>query len=44
MILVIDDNHDIREFISEHLEVQYNVIQASDGRMGIEKAKKLFLI
>jgi len=41
VILVIDDNHDIREFISEHLEVQYNVVQASDGRMGIEKAKKI---
>lgn len=40
VILVIDDNPDIREFISEHLEENYSVIQAANGKIGIEKAKK----
>ena len=40
-ILVIEDEHDIRELISYNLESEgYNIIKASAGNEGIEKAKK----
>jgi len=41
VILVIDDNADIRDFISEHLESNYSIVQAANGKIGIEKAKKI---
>lgn len=40
-ILIIEDNHDIRENISELLELsEYKTLQASNGLKGIESAQK----
>lgn len=38
LVLVIDDNRDIRKLITELLSQDYNVIGASDGAEGIKKA------
>jgi CheY-like chemotaxis protein len=38
-ILVIEDNHDVRENLSEILTLSsYNVLEASNGKIGVEKA------
>ncbi len=39
-LLVVDDNADVREYIASLLEGKYKVIQASDGREGLEKATR----
>ena len=38
MILVVEDHAEVRQYIRGHLESNYNVIEAVDGRDGIEKA------
>ncbi len=38
LILVVDDNEDIREYIRFNLQNQYRVITASDGNKGFNKA------
>lgn len=40
LILVIDDNADIREYIRELLQGEYSVLEAADGLEGIRKAMK----
>ncbi|MCH5236765.1 MAG: substrate-binding domain-containing protein [Muribaculaceae bacterium] len=40
VLLVIDDNRDIRELVTELLKDDYNVLQASNGKEGIKKAVK----
>jgi len=40
IILVVEDNTDVRKFIREPLEPQYKVIEACNGKEGIELAKK----
>ncbi|MGD8779586.1 MAG: ATP-binding protein [Ignavibacteria bacterium] len=40
-ILVVDDNKDVRSYIKEHLEKDYNVIEAADGEEGFAKAKEV---
>ncbi len=37
VLLVVDDNDDIRNFIAENLEDQYKIIQASNGKMALKK-------
>ncbi|WP_299458997.1 ATP-binding protein [uncultured Microscilla sp.] len=37
-ILVVEDNHELRQFIRTELTVTYQVIEAADGVEGIEKA------
>lgn len=40
-ILIIDDNNELRNIVSEALGLEgFNVIEASDGLLGIEQAKK----
>ncbi len=39
-MLVIDDNRDIREMVSELLSADYNIITASNGSEGVKKAAK----
>ena len=41
LILVIDDNEDIRILLQSILEDKYNVAVASDGKLGIKLAMKL---
>ncbi len=38
LILVIEDNYEVREFIEEGLRSHYKVESASDGKSGLEKA------
>ncbi|MDZ7615089.1 MAG: response regulator [Flavobacteriaceae bacterium] len=40
IVLLIEDNSDIRKFITEQLEDQYHVITASNGKEGIKYAEK----
>ncbi|MDE6770688.1 MAG: substrate-binding domain-containing protein, partial [Muribaculaceae bacterium] len=40
LVLVIDDNRDIREMVSELLHDDYNIITASNGSEGVKKAAK----
>lgn len=40
LVLVIDDNRDIREMVTELLNSDYNIITASNGSEGIKKAAK----
>lgn len=40
LILIIDDNPDIREMVTELMKQEYNVITASNGKEGIKRAIK----
>lgn len=40
VVLVIDDNKDIRQLVSEVMNDDYNVITAGDGKEGIRKATR----
>ncbi len=40
LVLVIDDNRDIREMVGELLNEDYNIITASNGSEGVKKAAK----
>lgn len=40
MILVIDDNNDMRQYLKTILGEKYDVIEACDGASGLAKAKK----
>ncbi len=39
LILVVEDNRDLRDYIRQHLLPAYKVIEAENGRIGLEKAK-----
>ena len=41
IILVVEDEPDVREFIRAPLEPFYNVVEAKDGQEGIAKAKEI---
>jgi signal transduction histidine kinase/DNA-binding NarL/FixJ family response regulator len=41
IILVVEDSTDVREYIKGALEPIYRVIEAADGREGIEKAEEI---
>ena len=40
LVLIIEDNMDMRSFMSHILSRQYTVIEAEDGEAGLQKAKK----
>lgn len=40
-ILIVDDSADMRRYLSVLLRTDYTVIEAADGRDGLEKAQKL---
>jgi DNA-binding response OmpR family regulator len=37
-ILVVEDNADLRNFIRESLSDEYSIVEAEDGKVGVEKA------
>jgi signal transduction histidine kinase/ABC-type sugar transport system substrate-binding protein/DNA-binding response OmpR family regulator len=39
-VMVIDDNDDLREYIKNLLSVSYHVLEASDGKRGLELARE----
>ncbi|MBC6111279.1 two-component regulator propeller domain-containing protein [Pedobacter fastidiosus] len=39
-ILIVDDNEELRTFLKETLSPFYQITEASDGRSGLEQAKK----
>jgi CheY-like chemotaxis protein len=41
VILIVEDNPDVRQFIRGPLRVEYTVIEAADGEEGIEKAREI---
>ncbi|MCP5107926.1 MAG: response regulator [bacterium] len=41
VILVVEDNADVRTFIRGPLEALYTVVETSDGKEGIKKAKEI---
>ncbi len=41
LILIVDDNTDLRTYLKNTLEDQYSIIEASNGLEGTEKAKEL---
>ena len=41
IVLVVEDNHDVREYIREALIQEYNVAEAVNGEQGLRKAEKL---
>ena len=38
LVLLIDDNADIRQFIKKQLQAQFQIIDAADGQEGLQKA------
>ena len=40
LLLVIDDNHDIRELVGELMKDEYNIATAPNGKEGLRKASK----
>ncbi|MBC8184383.1 response regulator [candidate division KSB1 bacterium] len=39
VILIVEDNCDVRTFIREHLDRSYQILEAGDGEQGIKKAQ-----
>jgi signal transduction histidine kinase/DNA-binding response OmpR family regulator len=40
VVLVVEDNADVREYLRSHLETRYRLIEAEDGEAGLEAAQK----
>ncbi len=40
-ILVVEDNKDVRSYIREHLDNDYKIIEAEDGKRGLIKANEI---
>ncbi len=40
LLLLIEDNHDIRDFIKIELKDQYRIIEAENGKVGFEMARQ----
>ena len=40
-LLIVEDNHDVAYYIGQHLQDQYDIFYATNGRMGLEKAQQL---
>ncbi len=41
VVLIVDDNGDMRAYLKRVLEQQYQIVEAQDGRIGLEKAQAL---
>ncbi|QQS37772.1 MAG: response regulator [Ignavibacteriales bacterium] len=41
IILIVEDNSDIRSYIKDHLEENYTIVEAENGKAGFETARKI---
>ncbi len=41
LVLIVEDNHELRRFLREVLEGEFRVATAPDGRQGLEAARRL---
>lgn len=41
VLLVVEDNEDVREYLIDCVSEQYQIVEAHNGRIGIEKAIEL---
>jgi len=41
LVLLVDDNNELRKFLADQLQEFYNVVEARDGKEGLEMALKL---
>lgn len=41
VLLIVDDNSELRAFLKSSLAADYTILEASDGQQGLEKAKAL---
>lgn len=41
LVLLIEDNEDLRLYLKENLEIEYQVVVAENGKVGLEKALEL---
>ena len=39
-LLVVDDNHDIRQFVAETFAEEFNIVQAANGQQALEEARR----
>ncbi|MFA0964424.1 two-component regulator propeller domain-containing protein [Roseivirga sp. BDSF3-8] len=39
-VLIVEDNNDLRTFVASRLNEQYNILEAGNGRIGAELARK----
>jgi signal transduction histidine kinase/DNA-binding response OmpR family regulator/ligand-binding sensor domain-containing protein len=39
-LLIVEDNHELRQFLTEQLGEKFNILQASDGKQGLSIATK----
>ncbi|MGA9637737.1 hybrid sensor histidine kinase/response regulator transcription factor [Flavobacterium sp.] len=39
-VLIVEDNQDVRHFVKSIFEHQYNIVEAENGKLGIEMASK----
>ncbi|WP_291862608.1 ATP-binding protein, partial [Marinilabilia sp.] len=42
LLLIIEDNEDLRFYLKENLGAQYRVVEAADGDDGLEKARSVY--
>ena len=41
LVLIVDDNEDVRRYLASHLQAQYRLAHADDGNAGLEQARAL---
>jgi response regulator RpfG family c-di-GMP phosphodiesterase len=42
LILIVDDNAELRSFLKESLEQQYKIVEAAEGKVAMEKTLEYF--
>lgn len=42
LLLIVEDNEDLRFYLKENLRLQYRIVEAGNGNEGLEKARSVF--
>ncbi|HEX8531937.1 MAG TPA: ATP-binding protein, partial [Cytophagales bacterium] len=40
LLLLVEDNADLRAYVRQHLEAQYRVVESENGRLGLDAARR----